>query len=89
MHPARELLALISTDPAIAHGQACVAGTRVPVSVVLDCIAAAMTPDQIIAEYPTLTREGVRAAAAYGAALAREELERLPTPNARPVWTAR
>jgi hypothetical protein len=40
----------------------------------LDCLAAGMTVEEIIAEYPTLTVAGVRAAAAYGAALAREEL---------------
>jgi uncharacterized protein (DUF433 family) len=67
-------LALITTDPAVLNGQAVVAGTRVPVSVVLDCLAAGMTSEQIVAEYPTLTQEGVQAAAAYGALLAREEL---------------
>ena len=51
-----------------------VAGTRVPVSVVLDCVAAGMSPEGIVAEYPTLTSEGVQAAAAYGALLACEEL---------------
>lgn len=56
------------------HGQAVIAGTRVPVSVVLDCLAAGMTADEIVAEYPSLTAAGVRAAAAYGAMLAREEI---------------
>lgn len=69
-----DLLALIATDPEVMHGQAVVAGTRVPVSVVLDCLAAGMTTDQIVAEYPTVTAAGVHAAAAYGALLAREEL---------------
>ncbi|HVW32188.1 MAG TPA: DUF433 domain-containing protein [Acidimicrobiia bacterium] len=70
----REQLDLIVTDPAVLHGQARIAGTRVPVSVVLDCLAAGMTEAQILAEYPSLTLEGIRAAAAYGAALAREDL---------------
>ncbi|HYR63816.1 MAG TPA: DUF433 domain-containing protein, partial [Actinomycetota bacterium] len=65
---------LITADPAIVHGQACITGTRVPVSVVLDCLAAGMAEQDILAEYPTLTVEGVRAAAAYGAVLAREEV---------------
>jgi uncharacterized protein (DUF433 family) len=60
------------------HGQgrrqAVLAGTRVPVSVILDCLAAVMAVEEITAEYPVVTEEGVRAAAAYGAALAREEL---------------
>lgn len=67
-------LDLISVDPEVGHGQACVKGTRVMVSVILDCLAAGMTEQQIVQEYPTLTIDGVRAAAAYGAALAREDL---------------
>ncbi len=67
-------LELISVDPAVCHGQACVRGTRIPVSVVLDALAEGMSEAEILAGYPTLTVEGIRAAAAYGAALAREEL---------------
>ncbi len=59
-------LGLITTDPAVLSGQAVIAGTRVPVSVVLDCLAAGMSPEEVVAEYPTLTSEGVQAAAAYG-----------------------
>jgi uncharacterized protein (DUF433 family) len=76
-----EQLDMISSDPQVMHGQVVIAGTRVPVSVILDCLAAGMTADQITAEYPSVTPAGVRAAAAYGAALAREEL--LPIPQAR------
>jgi uncharacterized protein (DUF433 family) len=72
---------MISTDPQVMHGQAVLVGTRVPVSVILDCLAAGMTAEQIMAEYPAVTVAGIRAAAAYGAALAREEL--LPLPHAR------
>jgi uncharacterized protein (DUF433 family) len=71
-------LELISSDPLVMHGQAVIAGTRVPVSVVLDCLAAGMTVEEIVAEYPTVGAAGVRAAAAYGAMLAREELVPLP-----------
>ncbi len=69
-----EQLLLIATDPGVCHGQARVAGTRVMVSVILDCLAAGMTEDEIVTEYPSVTVAGVRAAAAYGASLAREEL---------------
>ncbi len=71
-------LEMISADPRVMHGQAVIAGTRVPASVILDCLAAAMTAEEITAEYPTVTEAGVHAAAAYGAALAREELFPLP-----------
>lgn len=70
----QEQFDLITTDPAICHGQPTIAGTRVMVSIVLDCLAAGMTAAEILAEYPSLTDEGIRAAAACGAALAREEL---------------
>lgn len=69
-----ETAALIAVDSAILHGQAHIRGTRVPVSVVLDCIAAGMKDDEILDEYPTLSLEGIRAAASYGAALAREDV---------------
>ena len=67
-------LDLISIDPEVCHGQACIKGTRIMVSVILDCLAAGMSEQEILAEYPTLTAEGVRAAAAYGSVLAREEV---------------
>jgi uncharacterized protein (DUF433 family) len=76
-----EQLAVISADPRVMHGQAVITGTRVPVSVILDCLAAGMTVKEITAEYPSVNAAGVRAAAAYGAALAREEL--LPLPQSR------
>ena len=74
MSVTNDQLAMITSDPLVLHGQATVAGTRVPVSVVLDCLAAGMSEPEILAEYPSLTAAGIRAAAAYGAALAREEL---------------
>lgn len=69
---------LIVTDPDVVHGQARVRGTCIPVSVVLDCLAAGLGEDEILRQYPTLTVEGVRAAAAYGAELGREEIHPLP-----------
>jgi uncharacterized protein (DUF433 family) len=44
------------------------------VSVVLDNLAASLTPDQIIESYPSLTREDISAAVAYAAELARERI---------------
>ena len=38
----------ISTDPNLCHGQACIKGTRIPVSVVLDNLAAGLLDDEII-----------------------------------------
>ena len=74
-------LEMISTDPRVMHGQALIAGTRVPVSMILDCLAAGMTAKEITAEYPAVTVAGVHAAAAYGTALARGELPPAPEPQ--------
>jgi uncharacterized protein (DUF433 family) len=68
----------ISTDPAVAHGKACIAGTRIPVSVVLANLAAGLTADEIVTSYPSLTAEAIQAALAYAAELAQERILRLP-----------
>ena len=68
----------ISVDPAVCHGKACIKGTRVMVSVVLDNLAAGETPDQIASAY-RLTVEDIQAAIAYAAELARERVVALGT----------
>jgi uncharacterized protein (DUF433 family) len=68
----------ISIDPGICRGKACVKGTRVPVTVILDNLAAGLTPDDLLQSYPTLTIDGVRAAVAYAAEIARERVLPLP-----------
>lgn len=65
---------LISADPEVLHGQARIRGTRIPVSLILGCLAEGMREQEILDEYPTLTIEGIRAAAAYGAELAGEQI---------------
>ena len=62
----------ITTDPAVCHGRACIKGTRIPVSVILDNLAAGLSPEEILRSYPSLTLEDIRAATAYAAELARE-----------------
>jgi len=68
----------ISVDPAVAHGQACIKGTRVPVSVILDNLAAGLTSEEIVAEYPSVADVDVKAAVAYAAELARERIRPVP-----------
>jgi uncharacterized protein (DUF433 family) len=68
----------ITADPAIMHGTVCLRGTRVPVSVVLDNLAAGETPEAILAEYPTLKPEHIPAAIGYAADLTRERIVPLP-----------
>lgn len=64
----------ISSDPGVCHGQACIKGTRIPVAVVLDNLAAGIGEDELAASYPALSINAIRAAAAYAAELARERV---------------
>ncbi len=68
----------ITVDPAVCHGKACIKGTRVMVSVVLDNLAAGQSPEEIVRSYPSLSREAVQAAIAYAAELARERVVPMP-----------
>lgn len=63
----KNLLDRIVIDPKICHGKPCIRGTRIMVTVILDNLAEGMTPEEIVAEYPPLTIEDVRAAIAYAA----------------------
>lgn len=56
--PEQELLSRISIDPNICHGQACIKGTRIMVSVILDCLAAGMSEQEILEEYQPSRRKG-------------------------------
>ena len=73
----------ITVDPAVCHGKACIKGARIIVSVVLDNLAAGLTPDEILRSYPPLSREAVQAATAYAAELARERDEDSPATYGR------
>ena len=64
----------ITSDPSVCHGKACIKGTRIMVSVVLDNLAAGLTSDEIIHSYPSLSHEAVQAALQYAAELTREEI---------------
>jgi len=62
----------ISVDPKTCHGTACISGTRIPVSVILDNLAEGTSREDILKSYPTLKSEDIDAALAYAALLTRE-----------------
>jgi uncharacterized protein (DUF433 family) len=64
----------ITTDPFICHGKACIKGTRIMVSVILDNLAAGVNEQEILKSYPSLTPEDIRAAIYYAAELTKEKL---------------
>ena len=69
---------VITTDPQILHGAVRFEGTRIPVTVVLDNLAAGATPVEILEQYPSLCEEHILPALAYAADLARERIIPIP-----------
>jgi len=65
-------------DPNICHGKACIKGTRIPVSLILDELAAGHPFEEIIDQYPSLVREDIIAAIEYASLLTKERVEILP-----------
>jgi uncharacterized protein (DUF433 family) len=68
----------ISINPAVCHGKACIRGTRVLVSAILDNLAAGVPHAEILASYPSIQEPDIQAALAYAAELAREGTADLP-----------
>ena len=58
----------IVIDPAIMDGVPCVRGTRIPVTMVVGLLAENVTVEGVLALYPQLTAQDVRACRAYAAA---------------------
>jgi uncharacterized protein (DUF433 family) len=63
----------ISVDPGICHGKACIKGTRVMVSVILDNLASGESAEAVAAAY-RLAPEDIQAALLYAAELAKERV---------------
>ena len=68
------LLDRIDFNPKILGGKAIIKGTRLSVSLILNLLAAKMTPEEIIEEYPQLTPKDIFAALAYAAEMTDGEL---------------
>lgn len=68
----------ITVDPLICHGKACIKGTRIMVSVILDNLAEGAREEEILRSYPSLKAEDIKAVIAYAAELSRERLIAVP-----------
>ena len=64
----------ISVDPNICHGQACIKGTRIPVHQIVRMLANGDTIEDLLKEYPSITREDILACLDYAASLAEEQV---------------
>jgi len=68
----------ISINPLVCHGKACIRGTRIMVSVILDNLAAGLPREELLQSYPSLQESDIQAALEYAAELAREGTAELP-----------
>jgi len=74
----QQFLSRVVADPEVCGGQPCVRGTRINIAIILDGLAEGLTPEEIIDHHPQLSREDIRAALAYAAELARDNLRKVP-----------
>lgn len=58
----------IRIDPAVRGGKPCIAGTRITVYDVLEYLAGGMSEDQLLADFPALSRDDLRAVLQFAAA---------------------
>ena len=61
----------ITVDPNVCHGRPCITGARVMVTVILDNLAAGLSPAEISESYPSVSPDSVRAVVQYAAELAK------------------
>ena len=73
----------IVREPGVCGGQAVIKGTRVTLRTVLATLADGATTAEILADFPTLSEDDVRAAVAFAAASAAEDLPVSETPHVR------
>lgn len=64
----------ITIDPNICHGQACIKGTRIPVHQIIGMLANGDTIEELLKEYPSITRDDILACLDYAASLAEEQI---------------
>jgi uncharacterized protein (DUF433 family) len=61
----RRLLKRITVDPRVCHGEPCIRGMRIMVSVIVNSLKAGTSYDDLLLRYPDLTRDDIDAARAY------------------------
>jgi uncharacterized protein (DUF433 family) len=76
------LLQRISIDPSVCFGKPCIRGTRIWVSLILDNLAAGVSEAELLAAYPQLKPDDIRAAIAYAAEVTRERVIPVPVETA-------
>lgn len=64
-----DLLQRITLNPDICHGKPTIRNKRYPVEMILDLLSAGMTNGEILADYPALEEDDIRACLAYASRL--------------------
>ncbi len=72
--PTENLLSRVSVDPNVCFGKPCIRGTRIWISLILDNLSDGVSESELLAAFPQLVQEDIRAALAYGAAATREHV---------------
>lgn len=78
-----DLLSRITINPQVCSGKPCVRGHRIWVSLILDLLASGMSVEEVLEDYPDLSREDVLACIAYGAEMSRERYVEIPIETSR------
>jgi uncharacterized protein (DUF433 family) len=73
-----ELLQRISIDPRVCFGRPVIRGTRIWVSLIVDNLAEGVAEAELLAAYPQLKPEDIRAALSYAAEMTRERIIPIP-----------
>jgi uncharacterized protein (DUF433 family) len=77
--PTDDLLSRITIDPQICHGRPCVRGMRYPVELLFETLSGGTTTEEMLADFPDLELDDLRAMFAYAALLCRAKRDALVT----------
>ena len=64
----------IVMNPEVLSGKPVIKGTRIPVYLILELLAAGMSVDDVLEEYPKLTQEDIQAALEYASKILQHEI---------------
>ena len=79
-----QLLQRISIDPRVCFGKPVIRGTRIWVSLIVDNLAEGVSDAELLAAYPNLKPEDLKAALSYAAEMTRERIIPIPMETVSP-----
>ena len=73
-----DLLKRISIDPNVCFGKACIRGTRIWISLILENLGDGVSEEELLLSYPQLEPADIKAALTYAAQVTRERIIPIP-----------